>query len=450
MAPELVPVADGGLGNTTWLVGLGEGRALVVDASRDLRAVRAAAGERGWTVAYAADTHLHADFVTGAVDLAAGGAQLLASAAGGRAYGHRGLRDGDVVDLGGSTLRALGTPGHTDEHLAYLLSDGDRPIGVFTGGSLIVGAAARTDLVDPDRAEELARAQYASLRRLATLPDDVRVWPTHGAGSFCSAPPGAARSSSIGREKLVNPLLTAPDEDAFVSRLLGSLGTFPAYFRRLAEVNRRGPSPLPTDAALPPLAVERVLALRAAGAVVVDVRPPAAYAAGHVPGALAISLRPVFATWLGWLVPDPTTPLVFVRAAEQDPDEVVWQARKIGHDVLAGELAGGMTAWAGAGQPLATVPRVGPDQVDPARVLDVRQDREYAAGHLPAARHVELGALPDADLPPGPLVTMCAHGERATTAASVLERAGHSGIAVLTAGAEDWAKVTGHPLEATV
>src|SRR5918994_1968161 len=143
MAPELVPVVDEGLGNTSWLVGLRDGLALVVDASRDLRAVRAAVQARGWTVAYAAETHLHADFVTGAVDLAAGGAELLASLAGGRAYGHRGLRDGDEVDLGGLTLRALGTPGHTDEHLSYLLVDGDCPVGVFTGGSLVVGAGRR-------------------------------------------------------------------------------------------------------------------------------------------------------------------------------------------------------------------------------------------------------------------------------------------------------------------
>jgi glyoxylase-like metal-dependent hydrolase (beta-lactamase superfamily II)/rhodanese-related sulfurtransferase len=446
MAPELVPVVDDGLGNTTWLADLGDGRALVVDASRDLRAVHAAAAERGLTVAFAADTHLHADFVTGAVDLAAAGAQLLASAAGERTYGHRGLHDGDEVDLGGLSLRALGTPGHTDEHLAYLLADGDRPVGVFTGGSLLVGAAARTDLVDPDRTRELARAQYGSLRRLATLPDDVRVWPTHGAGSFCSAPPGAARSSTIGREKATNPLLTVPDEDAFVARLVGSLGTYPAYFRRLAEVNRRGPAPLPADASLPPLTVEQVLALRAAGAEVVDVRAVADYAAGHVPGALAVTLRPVFATWLGWLVPDPATPLVVVRGADQDPDEVVWQARKIGHDALAGELAGGVAAWAAAGRPVATVALLEPHGVDPARVLDVRQDREYAGGHLPAARHVELGALPAAELPAGPVVTMCGHGERATTAASVLERAGHRDLAVLVGGPEDWARRSGRAL----
>jgi hydroxyacylglutathione hydrolase len=445
MAPELVPVVDAGLGNTTWMVGLGERRALIVDASRDLRAVHAAVQARGWSITYAADTHLHADFITGAVDLAADGAQLLASAAGERSYGHRGLRDGDEVDLGGLALRALGTPGHTDEHLSYLLVDGDEPVGVFTGGSLLVGAAARTDLVHPGRTEELARAQYASLRRLATLPDGVAVWPTHGAGSFCSAPPGAARSSTIGREKATNPLLSAPDEDTFVARLVGSLGTFPAYFRRLAEVNRRGPSPLQADTALPPLTVEQVM--WAAGAEVVDVRPPVDYAAAHLPGSLSIALRSVFATWLGWLVPDPRTPLLFVRNEDQDPEEIVWQALKVGYEHLVGELAGGVAAWTAAGQPVTAVPLLDAEQVDPARVIDVRQVSEYAGGHLPAARNIELGALPGADLPVGPVVTMCGHGERAATAASVLERAGHRDVAVLTAGADEWAKTTGTTLE---
>ena len=152
--------------------------------------------------AFAADTHLHADFLSGARQLAAeDGAQVLASSAGGRAFGHRGLADGDEVDLGGLTLRAWATPGHTAEHLAYLLLDGEQILGVFTGGSLLVGAAARTDLSGPGQTEPLARAQYASLGRLLTLPDATPVYPTHGAGSFCSAPPGAERTTTIGRER---------------------------------------------------------------------------------------------------------------------------------------------------------------------------------------------------------------------------------------------------------
>lgn len=445
----VIPVVDEGLGNSSYLVDLGDGRALAVDPPRDLRAVDAAAAPRGLRVVAAADTHLHADFLSGATRLAArDGAILYASAAGGRDFQHTGLGDGDEADLGGLTLRALATPGHTGEHLAYLLLDGATTLGVFTGGSLLVGSAARTDLVSPEQTEPLARAQYASLRRLAALPEATAAWPTHGAGSFCSAPPGAERTTTIGREKETNPLLAAPDEDTFVARLLGSLGSFPPYFLRLPELNRRGPALPPADAALTPLTVEQVMS--AAGAEVIDVRPPADYAAGHLPGSLAITLRPVFATWLGWLVPDPSTPLVVVRGAEQDPEEIVWQARKIGYDHLLGELAGGVATWAAAGQPLATVPLLGPDQVAPAaRVIDVRQGHEYAAGHLPAARNIELGALPGTDLPAGPVVTMCGHSERATTGASVLERAGRRDVAVLSVGPDDWAKATGNTVEVT-
>lgn len=442
---RVCPLTDRGLGNSSYLVDLGDGRALVVDASRDLRAVDAAAERCGLRVIAAADTHLHADFLSGATRLAArDGATVYGSAVGGRAFPHTGLGDGDEVDLGGLTLRAWATPGHTGEHVAYLLLDGDRTLGAFTGGSLIVGAAARTDLVSPQQTEPLARAQYASLQRLASLPDDTPVWPTHGAGSFCSAPPGADRTTTVGREKATNPLLRAPDQDAFVATLLGSLGTFPPYFLRLAEVNRRGPALPPDDATLAPLTAEQVR--WAAGAELVDVRPPADYAAGHVPRSLANTLRPAFATWLGWLVPDSATPLMFVRNDDQDPEEIIWQARKIGYDHLVGELAGGVAAWAAAGQPVATVPLLDAADADPTRVVDVRQLSEFAAGHLPAARSIELGALPGAQLPPGPVVTMCGHGERATTAASLLERRGHRDVAVLTAGAEEWAKVTGHSL----
>ena len=240
---NVIPLVDEGLGNSAYLLDLDDGRALAVDASRDLRALREASERRGLKVAYAADTHLHADFLTGAVQLArTDGAQVLASAAGQREFPHTGLADGDEVDLGGLTLRALATPGHTHEHIAYELLDGSRDRGVFTGGSLIVGSAARTDLVSPERTEELARAQYRSLQRLATLDDDVAVWPTHGAGSFCSAPPGAERTSTIGTERATNTLLRAASEDAFVTQLLDSLGTFPPYFLRLGEINRRGPA----------------------------------------------------------------------------------------------------------------------------------------------------------------------------------------------------------------
>lgn len=444
---EVVPVVDDGLGNTTWLVALGDGRALVVDASRDLRAVRSAVRRRGLSFAFAADTHLHADFVTGAVDLAAGGARLLASAAGGRLFPHTGLCDGDEVDLGGLTLRALGTPGHTDEHLSFLLLDGTRPLGVFTGGSLIVGSAARTDLVDPERTEELARAQWRSLQRLAALPDEVLVWPTHGAGSFCSAPPGAARSSSIGCEKAGNALLNAGSEDAFVSALLAGLGAYPAYFRRLGEVNRRGPRPVPTVPALAAMTADQVVAAAEAGALVVDVRPVEAFAAAHIPGAVSIPLRGAFATWLGWST-HPGTPLVFVRDAEQDPEEIVWQALKIGFEQFTGELDSGMPAWRSAGLPVSSTSLLSAAALDGRTVIDVRQRSEYVAGHVPEASNVELGRLAEGAMPQVATgaVVMCGHGERAMTAASLLERAGQLGVAVVVGGPEDWASEGGRAL----
>ncbi|MFA6576444.1 MAG: rhodanese-like domain-containing protein [Nocardioides sp.] len=449
----VTPVVDGGLGNSAYLADLGDGRALAVDPSRDLRALRAEAARRGLTIAFVADTHLHADFLSGAAQLAAAdGATVLASRAGGREFPHRGLGDGDEVDLGGLVLRTIATPGHTHEHLAFELVDDRTVLGVFTGGSLIVGSAARTDLVAPERTEELARAQYRSLRRLAELDDGVAVWPTHGAGSFCSAPPGAERTSTIGTERATNALLRAGDEDAFVQQLLGSLGPFPPYFLSLGEVNRRGPELVRGDT-LRPLGAAQVTGLRASGAEVVDVRPVPDFAAAHVPGSVSIPLREVFATWLGWLVPY-GTPLVVVRNPDQDPAEIVWQARKVGYDEVVGELDGGLAAWRAAGGPTSAIDLVGVDELEGARILDIRQDREFGDGHIPGAEHVELGHLAehvdDVPIATGdPTVVMCGHGERAMGAASLLARAGHRGLSVLTAGPEDWASVTGRPLEVT-
>ncbi|MBQ0924963.1 MBL fold metallo-hydrolase [Saccharopolyspora endophytica] len=446
---DLVPLIDEGLGNSAYLVDLGDGRALVVDVSLDLRAAQQAARRRGLTVAFAADTHLHADFVSGARQLSAtGGTRVLASAAGHREFRHTGLHDEDEIDLGGLRLRALATPGHTHEHLSFLLLDGDRPVGVFTGGSLLVGSAARTDLITPEQTEPLARQQYASLRRLAGLPDEVAVWPTHGAGSFCSAPPGAQRTSTIGGEKATNPLLRAEGEDAFVAALTGSLGSFPDYFLRLAEVNRRGPAVLDTDPGLPGLDVARVRSLLAEGAQVVDARPVPEFAAGHIPAALSIPLRPVFASWLGWLA-DPERPLIVVRGDEQDPAEIAWQAAKIGCTNITGELHGGMDAWIGDEQEITATRLVRAEEIDRENVLDVRQVPEFAAGHVPGSTHVELGSLADRAeaLPHAPTVVMCGHGERAMGAASLLEQAGHRDLAVLEGGPADWAQATGRPLE---
>jgi glyoxylase-like metal-dependent hydrolase (beta-lactamase superfamily II)/rhodanese-related sulfurtransferase len=449
LRPGIFPVVDEGLGNSAYLVDLGDGRALAVDPSLDSRAMRKTADERGLRIAFAADTHLHADFLSGALQLAAtDGAAVLASAAGGRAFDHIGIDEGDEVDLGGLRLRALATPGHTDEHVSYLLLDGDQTLGVFTGGSLIVGSAARTDLVAPERTYELATAQYRSLRRIATLDDDVEVWPTHGAGSFCSTAAGARRTSTIGSERATNPLLAAPDEDAFARLLIGGLGTFPPYFTRLAEINRRGPRLVATPG-LNPLSVDDARKIQIAGGEIVDVRPVPAFSRAHPAGALSIPLRPSFASWLGWIAAF-DRPLIMLRDEDQDPAEIAWQAGKIGYDNVVGEIDGGMTAWLAGGLPTASLPTTPPIEAPLGlRVLDIRQASEFEQGHVQGASHVELGALAGLASEPSdePTVVMCSHGERAMSAASLLQRAGRQNVVVLEGSPEDWADANGQPLE---
>jgi hydroxyacylglutathione hydrolase len=446
---EIVTFRDEGLGNSSYLLDLGDDRGLVLDPSRDPGPYLAAAEHRGLRLGWTVETHLHADFVSGSRELAELGATVVAPAAARLEFPYRRMGDGEELDLGGVALRALATPGHTPEHLAWLLADGDRPLGLFSGGSLLVGAVARTDLISPDRTEELARALWRSLHeRILTLLDDLAVYPTHGAGSFCSAPTGAAPPTTIGREKATNPLLAAPDEEAFVELLVGGLGSYPRYFLRLREVNRRGPRVY--GAARPrltPLAPGQVRRLLAEGAELVDARQVAPFAAGHIPGALSIPLRDAFATWLGWLVPD-DLPLVVVLDPDQDREDLIRQCLKVGYERLKGELAGGMAAWRSAGLPEARIELAEVADQASGTVLDVRQQAEFTSGHLPGARHVELGALAGAkELPAGPLAVMCGHGERAMTGASLLQRAGRGDLTVLVGGAGDWSEAAGRPLE---
>jgi hydroxyacylglutathione hydrolase len=445
------PIVDEGLGNSAYVVELGEGRALVVDPARDPTPYLELARWRRLQIAYAAETHLHADFLPGSRERAAAdGAQVLAPRASRLGFAHRGLEDGQEVDLGGLALRVLATPGHAPEHASYLLLDGGRALALFSGGALLVGTVARTDLAGPELTEPLARAAYRSLHhRLLQLPDELAVYPTHGAGSFCAAPGEGQRTTTIGAERRHNRLLGAPDEDAFVAELLAGFGSYPPYFLRLRERNRIGPELLGPDwRVLPLLGADQVRAHLDGGGVLVDARPIPGFAAGHIPGALSIVLRPAFVSWLGWLVDD-HQPLVFVLDDDQDRGELARQCRTIGYDHLLGELAGGMAGWRTAGLPEARLPLVQAEQLDdqPGVVLDVRQASEITDGHLPGALAVELGALAGdrlpAQLPQGPVTVMCAHGERAMTAASLLARAGHKQLRVVHGGPQDWQRATG-------
>ena len=449
---EIRTIVDKGLGNASYFVDLGNGRALVVDPGRDPTPYLEEAARAHSTITFAAETHLHADFVSGSRELHAEGAAVLASAGAGLAFEHHPLRDDELVDLGGLSLRALATPGHTPEHLSYELLDGSDPVAVFTGGSLLRGSVARTDLLTADQTEPLARALFHSVHdRLFALPDGLAVYPTHGAGAtFCSvsATDDGDPSTTIGREREANTVVRAPDEQAFARGLLSTYGSYPRYFTRLREVNQRGPhvygATLPTLAALSP---ERVQEALAGGATLVDARPIDAFAEGHIPGALSIALRSAFATWLGWLVPE-GTPLVLVLAEEQERSEVVRQCLKVGCEDFVGELAGGMSTWREAGRPEERSRLVEPDDVPEGTVLDVRQRNEFEHGHVPGAVHIELGSLgrEAAPLPQGPLTMHCGHGERAMTAASLLARNGRADVWVVRGGPGDICRVSGRQM----
>jgi hydroxyacylglutathione hydrolase len=439
-------IVDEGLGNSSYLVELGDGGAVVIDPCRDPTPYLDLARERRLTITHSVETHLHADFVSGSRELAAHGATVVAARAANLQFPHQDLGDDEELDLGGLVLRAVATPGHTPEHLSYLLLDGQRPLALFSGGALLVGGVARTDLVSPNQTLPLTHAAWHSLQRLLTLPDDLPVHPTHGAGSFCSTPGNGERTTTIKAERAGNRLATAVGEADFTERLLDSLGSYPPYFLRLREVNRLGPRLLDARAlTLPELSVEQVLRERDNQAVLIDARPIEAFAAGHPAGALSIALRPAFATWLGWLV-QPDQPLVFLLDDDQDRTDLVRQCHKIGYEHLAGELTGGMDAWRAADQLKEQVELIGPDQIS-GNVLDVRQASEVAAGHLPGATAIELGALdPHQALLPGPLTVVCGHGERAMTAASLLAQGGRDDLRVLRGSADDWSAATGERL----
>jgi hydroxyacylglutathione hydrolase len=270
---EVVAFVDEGLGHSSYLVDLGDGRALVVDPPRMPDQHVAEARARGLRIAFTADTHSHADYVSGSPELAARGALFLASEGAHLEVEHRDVSAGDEIELrAGLVLRAIPTPGHTLDHLAYLLCENGRPTALFSGGSLMVGTVGRTDLLGPELREDLARQLYRALRdEILTLSDDLAVYPTHGAGSFCSAPGSTERTTTIGRERATNPLLAIRDEDRFVEQLLAGLGSFPTYFLRLPEVNRRGPHLYGTLPTLDRVSVAQLRELIVDGAALVDV-----------------------------------------------------------------------------------------------------------------------------------------------------------------------------------
>jgi glyoxylase-like metal-dependent hydrolase (beta-lactamase superfamily II) len=441
-----------GLGDNSYLLVSG-GEAALVDPQRDAWRFLAVAESRKLALRYVLETHVHNDYVTGALEVrAATGAEVAAPARGRYEFPHRGMAEGDEVRVGAVRLVAMETPGHTPEHLSWLVYEdgaGD-PVAVFTGGSLIVGSAGRTDLLGTDVADELTRAQFGSVRRLGGLPPHVQLLPTHGAGSFCTASvPSMERTSTIGDELARNPALAPRDADAFVRQQLAGLRAYPAYYPHIAPINRRGPGVLRSLPRPPARAAEDVARRLEAGAWLVDARDRQAFAEAHVPGSVNIELDSMFGTYVGWVTPF-NSPLVLLLPDPVDTalQEATTQLIRIGYERVEGHLDGGLDAWRSSNRPVRGYPTADVDDLchaylagRPVQVLDVRQPLEWATGSVPGSLQVHLGDLP-ARLDRIPrdreVWTACASGHRASIAASLLDRAGVPVRLVARGGVPEW------------
>ncbi|MCA1648420.1 MAG: MBL fold metallo-hydrolase [Chloroflexi bacterium] len=446
---------DEGLGNSAHLlISESGGVAALIDPLRDIDQYVAAARAEGVRITHVLETHIHNDFLSGSRELAAlTGARIVASADAGLELDHQPVRDGDTLAIGDVQIKVLATPGHTPEHVSYLAQNTAKPTEsavLFSGGSLLVGAVSRTDLLGHEHATGLAHQLYHSLHeKILPLADDVIVHPTHGAGSFCTAAAAAESTTTIGRERRNNPFLALAGPEAFTKRLLESMPSYPSYFDHMRALNRRGPHVLEELPRLARLTPHDVCARQRSGEALVDTRSIHDYARGHIPGVYHVELRPAFASWVGWVVPF-GTPVILVSDTTEVHEYAVRQLIRIGYDDLPGYLDGGMDAWKTAGLPIDRVPVLTMHEVrqrlieepgEPLVVVDVRQAHEWAAGHMPRAELVEAGALPCAELhlPHDRLLAIhCGHGQRAATGLSVLEHRGYENLALIAEGIDEW------------
>jgi len=438
---------DRGLGNGSYLVRIADDRAVLVDPDRRTRRYLAAAEDRHLEIAAVLETHLHADFVSGALDIrAASGAEIYEPAEAGVSFPHRPVASGERLDIGDVEVEVLATPGHAPEHVSYVFRRaGESAPLLFSGGALIVGGAARSDLAGAELTERLTRQTFETLQHaFSDLPDETELLPTHGGGSFCSTGIGTDHTSTLGEERASNALLSMSDH-TFLESWPATFPRTPAYFARMREANWAGPR-LRSDIEMPPALGPSAFADAAArpGSMVVDTRDPASYAEAHGEGALAIPFRDSFPTWLGWLVPADARLLLVLGDATLD--DVVDACTLVGFERFDGYLEGGMDAWREAGMPVRSLPTIGAEDVVPwlqmgAQPLDVREPDELERGSVAGAASVPLGDLPGAvgTLPSGrPLVAYCASGLRSTTAASILERAGVGPVVNLKGGYGAW------------
>jgi hydroxyacylglutathione hydrolase len=462
---------DDGLAQASYLIGCqATGEALVIDANRDIQQYLDAASAEKLRITQVTETHIHADYVSGSRELAkVTGATLFLSAEGGpdwqyafaEADGARLIRDGDVLKVGNIKIEVMHTPGHTPEHLSFVVTDtagASAPMGIITGDFVFVGDVGRPDLLEKaakvaNTMEAGARTLFHSLERFRALPDYLQVWPGHGAGSACGKALGAVPISTVGYEKRFNWGVGTTNEQDFVAMVLAGQPEPPLYFAEMKRINRDGP-PMLGGFKMPARGTRESLGVALANhAAVLDLRPAADFAKGHVPGTINIPLNKSFSTWAGWLVKYDQP--IHLIAEERDVLKAVRELAMIGLDhVSAWYLPTIVGAWENAGQPLGVVHKIDAAHLAPklaagtVTVLDVRNRSEFEAGHLPGALHIPVGYLPErlAEIPRDkPIVVQCQSGGRSAIATSVLQALGVQDATDLIGGYAAWAGA-GHPV----
>jgi glyoxylase-like metal-dependent hydrolase (beta-lactamase superfamily II)/rhodanese-related sulfurtransferase len=428
-----------------------DGEAVVVDPQRDVDLYVNAATEHGFVIRHIIETHLHADFVSGHKELAARtDAKIYMGAQAGAEFEHVPVRNGFELKFGKASIRVLETPGHTPESICLVVTDKEKsisPWAVLTGDTLFIGDVGRPDLSPRHTPAQLAGLLYDSLHtKLLTLPDNVVVYPAHGAGSLCGKNMRAERSSTIGTERLTNYALQIKSREEFIAQLTSNLPARPEYFLKDAEINRTGAaalSELPALRAITPPELERMLR---DGDLALDVRSGDEFAAAHVPGSVNIALSGQFASWAGTVLGLTAHP-VLIADTDQQLEEARLRLARVGMEALDGYLAGGVAAWKLAGLPVAQTHQITAEELHSqlqargVQVLDVRRQPEWDAGHIEGATWWPLDnfkvAPPEIDRD-APLAVHCKSGYRSIIASSLLERAGFHHVLNVAGGFDAW------------
>ena len=442
------PFVDTGLGNSAYLIGSHDTKkGILIDPLRDVDRYLHAASELGLTLTHVLDTHLHADFVSGNREIATQtGAVIGASAEAKVGFDHKPLTEDTIIDLGAFQIRVMTTPGHTPEHVSYLLvePDGKTPSALFSGGALIVGGAARTDLLSHELTHPLASHLYHTIHdKLLKLPDELNVFPTHGAGSFCVAPASNDRTTTIGRERKTNALAQPQTEEEFIRRALTGLPAYPTYYKYMRNLNQYGAKILGGVPVLNPYSASEVKALMDDGVVVLDIRHQKKFAVGHIPNSYGIRVDAPLVVWAGWVIPFGSR-IVLLGESAAEREEATRQLIRIGYDDVLGYIEGGIEAWAKE-YPIETVQSINPkelrERLNEVTVVDVRNLAEWNEGHIPGANHFEGGRIPWEEFPftqEKPLAIQCASGNRSMVAISVLKRRGIHNVLQVDGGITKW------------